>query len=76
MFDPKHVIHQEEVSLEPDLNYEERPDAILDRKIQQLRNKSIHLVKIQWRHHESEEATWELEEKMKEKYPELFPEDE
>ncbi|XP_057786786.1 uncharacterized protein LOC131004178 [Salvia miltiorrhiza] len=74
VFDPKHVIHLEEVSLEPDLSYEERPEVILDRKIQQLRNKSIALVKIQWRHHGQEEATWELEQKMKERYPELFPE--
>ncbi|XP_042059609.1 uncharacterized protein LOC121804134 [Salvia splendens] len=32
MFDPKHVIHQEEMILNPDLSYEEKPKAILDRK--------------------------------------------
>ena len=73
MFDPKHVIHYEEVALNSDLSYEERPQMILDRKVQNLRNKSIASVKVLWRNHEYEEATWELEDKMKELYPELFP---
>ena len=54
------------------LSYEEKPEAILDRKVQELRNKSIASVKVRWRNHGVEEATWELEDKMKEKYPELF----
>ncbi|XP_041999966.1 uncharacterized protein LOC121749460 [Salvia splendens] len=48
VFDPKHVIHQEEMMLNPDLSYEEKPKAILDRKVQQLRNKSIPSVKVLW----------------------------
>ncbi|XP_057786926.1 uncharacterized protein LOC131004295 [Salvia miltiorrhiza] len=74
VFNPKHVVHQEEIEVEADMNYEERPEMILDRKIQKLRNKSISLVKVQWRHHGREEATWELANKMREKYPELFSE--
>jgi len=31
-------------------------------------------VKIQWRNHTEEEATWELEDMIKEKYPQLFKE--
>ena len=73
VFDPKHVIYYEEVALNSDLSYEERPQMILDRKVQNLRNKSIASVKVLWRNHEYEEATWELEDKMKELYPELFP---
>lgn len=72
IYDPKHLIHYEEVSLTPDLNYEEKPIAILDQKIQQLRNKSISTVKVLWNHHGQEEATWELEGKMREQYPEMF----
>ncbi|XP_057790989.1 uncharacterized protein LOC131008107 [Salvia miltiorrhiza] len=74
VFDPKHVIHQEEITLEPDLSFEEKPERIMDRKVQQLRTKSIPLVKVMWNHHGEEEATWELEDKMREKYPELFSE--
>ncbi|KAL1548677.1 hypothetical protein AAHA92_16881 [Salvia divinorum] len=76
VFDPKHVIHQEKMILNPDLSYEEKPEAILDRKLQELRNKAIASVKVLWKHHGYEEATWELEDKMKEKYPELFVGDE
>ena len=32
VFDPKHIVHQEEMVLEPNLSYEEKPEAILDRK--------------------------------------------
>ncbi|XP_047942752.1 uncharacterized protein LOC125189523 [Salvia hispanica] len=73
VFDSKHVIHCEEVALNSDLSYEERPQMILDRKVQNLRNKSIASVKVLWRNHGHEEATWELEDKMMELYPELFP---
>ncbi|XP_042041235.1 uncharacterized protein LOC121786667 [Salvia splendens] len=72
VFDPKHIVHQEEMVLEPDLSYEEKPEAILDRKVKELRNKAIVTVKVLWKHHGHEEATWDLEDKMKEKYPELF----
>ena len=44
----------------------------LDKKDKVLRNKTIPLVKVLWRNSKSEEATWELEADMREKYPELF----
>ena len=45
---------------------------ILDRREQVLRNKTILLVKVLWRSHTVEEATWEHEEQMKRHYPHLF----
>ncbi|XP_042009159.1 uncharacterized protein LOC121757726 [Salvia splendens] len=72
VFGPKHIVHQEEMVLEPDLSYKEQPEAILDRKVKELRIKAIVTVKVLWKHHGHEEATQELEDKMKEKYPELF----
>ena len=33
----------------------------------------ILLVKVVWRNHGLDEATWEVEEKIREKYPNLFP---
>ena len=41
---------------------------ILDHREQVLRNKTIPLVKVLWRSHTVEEATWEHEEH----YPHLF----
>ncbi|XP_027158198.1 uncharacterized protein LOC113759821 [Coffea eugenioides] len=67
--DPTHILPPEDVELDESLNYEERPIQILDRKVKDLRNKQISLVKVLWKHHEVEEATWELEKDMQEKYP-------
>ena len=44
----------------------------MDRHIRKLRNKEIAMVKVQWRNHEVEECTWESEQSMKDKYPQLF----
>ncbi|XP_071916290.1 uncharacterized protein [Coffea arabica] len=70
--DPIHILPPENVELDESLTYEERPIQILDRKVKDLRTKQIPLVKVLWKHHEVEEATWELEKDMQEKYPDLF----
>ncbi|XP_031258854.1 uncharacterized protein LOC116116962 [Pistacia vera] len=70
--DPLHILQANEVELKDELIYEERPVQILDRRIKELRNKKVLLVKILWRNHNVEEATWEVEQDMKERYPDLF----
>lgn len=70
--DPSHVIPVESVAVEPNLTFEERPVRILDRQSRALRRKVIPLVKVLWRSQKFEEATWETEESMRLKYPELF----
>ncbi|KAL5540026.1 hypothetical protein UlMin_046190 [Ulmus minor] len=62
--DPSHVLQQEPVEIDEKLSYEERPVEILDRKSKELMNKTIHLVKVLWRNHTVEEATWEREDEM------------
>ena len=70
--DYKHMISYEPIQVEKDLSYEEIPVQILDRKEQTLRNKVIPLVKVLWRNHAVEKATWELEAKIRNDYPHLF----
>ena len=73
--DPSHivqVIDHETVQLDQKLAYEEAPIAILDREVRQLRSKSIPSVKVLWKNHPSEEATWEAEQDIRDRYPELF----
>ncbi|KAJ8770623.1 hypothetical protein K2173_021270 [Erythroxylum novogranatense] len=70
--DPSHVIQVSDIQLRDDLSYEEIPVAILDTKEKVLRNKTVQLVKVLWRNHAVEEATWEPLDAMKEKYPGLF----
>ncbi|XP_075500063.1 uncharacterized protein LOC142538634 [Primulina tabacum] len=69
---PPHVLRYDSLDLLPNLSYEEMPVQILDRKVKVLRNKEIGLVKVLWRNHVIEEATWEPEEEMKHRYPTLF----
>ena len=68
----KHVIEYKPLQIQENLSYEEIPIKILDRKEQVLRTKTIPLVKVLWRNHSTKEATWEAEEEIRQKYPNLF----
>ncbi|GAV81566.1 Chromo domain-containing protein [Cephalotus follicularis] len=70
--DPSHVLQWEPLELRTDLSFEEIPIRILDRRIKQLRSKTIPLVNVLWQYHGVEEATWEREDDMQVKYPQLF----
>ena len=70
--DPSHILQTQPIELKDDLSYEEEPVAIVARETKVLRNKTIPLVKVLWKHHGSEEATWEREEDMRNQYPHLF----
>ena len=63
--DPSHVVSSKIIELRPDLTYKEEPVEILAREVKELRNKQIPLVKVLWRNHKTEEATWESEETMR-----------
>ena len=70
--DLSHVLETPEIELRDDLSYEEQPVQILGREEKELRNKTISLVKVLWRNHLVEEATWEREDQMPSQYPHLF----
>ncbi|XP_057526581.1 uncharacterized protein LOC130805813 [Amaranthus tricolor] len=70
--DPSHVLAHEPLLIEESLVYEERPIRILDTRVKELRNSRIPLVKVLWSNHGVEEATWEKEIDMRERYPNLF----
>ena len=70
--DPSHIIEYENVALQDNLSFVVSPDKIIDMKVKQLRNKSIPLVKVVWKSLSPEEATWEMESEMRQKYPHLF----
>ncbi|CAN6695049.1 unnamed protein product [Malus baccata var. baccata] len=69
---PSHVIPPQPLEINSDLTYDEEPVTILDWKDKELRNKMVRLVKVLWRNHSVEEATWETEDRMREMYPRLF----
>ncbi|KAG8503711.1 hypothetical protein CXB51_001713 [Gossypium anomalum] len=69
---PSHVISPSEIEIRSNLSYEKEPIRILAHEVKELWNKTISLVKVLWVKHGVEEATWELEDSMKERYPNLF----
>ncbi|XP_070664564.1 uncharacterized protein [Malus domestica] len=70
--DPSQVIPPQTLEINPDLTYDDEPVTILDWKDKELRNKTVHLVKVFWRNHSVEEATDETNDRMREIYPRLF----
>ncbi|XP_074300980.1 uncharacterized protein LOC141632324 [Silene latifolia] len=67
--DPSHVIEAETIELEDALTYMETPKEILDRKVRKTKHGETVLVKILWSNDQINEATWEAEEEIKERYP-------
>jgi hypothetical protein len=72
MRDESHVIQYSELEVAPDASYEEQAIRILDSREQVLRGKTIPLVRVLWQHHGAKESTWEREDEMRSRYPELF----
>ena len=65
-------MHKPKIEVSETLTYVEGLVEILDRKVKKLRNKEIPIVKVKLSYHSPKEATWEVEEQMKLKYPHLF----
>lgn len=69
---PCHVIKTQEVQLDKMLSYEEESVAIIDKQVKRYRSKDIPTVKVIWRNHTHEEATWEAKRERQENYPHVF----
>ena len=72
VFDPSHIVELEPIQISEDLTYEEVPIQVVDVMDKVLRRAIVRLVKVQWSNHSIREATWELEEEMREKHPHIF----
>ena len=72
LIDADTVMNTRQPEVQLNLSYVEHPVRILNRKEKELRTKTIKYVKVLWSGQEEREATWELEDTMKQKYPELF----
>ena len=69
---PTKIIDMENVQLEPDLVYPEHPVKIVDCKTRVTRHQTSNFYKVQWSNHSEREATWETEEFVRSKCPELL----
>ena len=69
---PTMIVETENGQLEPDLVYPEHPVKIVDYKTRVTRNQVTKFYKVQWSNHSEWEATWETEEFVQSKCPELL----
>ena len=70
--DPEQKIDAELVIIQQDLTMECHLVCILDFSNRIMRNRTIKYVKVLWTNQSEQEATWELEAQMRDKYLELF----
>ncbi|GKC72707.1 reverse transcriptase domain-containing protein [Tanacetum coccineum] len=61
-----------EIKVDKTLCFVEEPVEIMDREIKSLKRSKISLVKVRWDSKRGPEFTWEREDYMKSKYPQLF----
>ncbi|XP_012567475.1 uncharacterized protein [Cicer arietinum] len=71
MADPSHIIAPDDIQLKENFTFEVPPISIVDRTTKHMRGKEIPLVKVIW-NQTTWDATLELEEKMRELYPDLL----
>ncbi len=62
----------EQIEIQEDLTYVEKPIRILETSERHTRSRVIRFCKVQWSNHSEEEATWEREDELKSAHPHLF----
>ncbi|XP_074328363.1 uncharacterized protein LOC141666271 [Apium graveolens] len=72
VYHPHHIIVYPLNIFDDDLSCEEEAETILAREERVMHKKTIPFVKVLWRNHDNREATWEMEDSVRSKYPYLF----
>ncbi|XP_020700228.1 uncharacterized protein LOC110112373 [Dendrobium catenatum] len=70
--DSEKKLSADDMEIQKNLQYKEEPEKILAYDVHKLRSKQILMVKIQWKHRTTREATWEKESDMRQLYSHLF----
>ncbi|GKC70027.1 putative reverse transcriptase domain-containing protein [Tanacetum coccineum] len=61
-----------EIKVDKTLRFVEEPVEIMDREVKSLKHSKIALLKVRWNSKRGPKFTWEREDYMKSKYPQLF----
>jgi hypothetical protein len=69
---PEEQLLTEDLEVQEALTYIEKPTQILETTDRVTRRSTIRMCKVKWCHHSEAEATWEGEDDLKAKCPELF----
>jgi hypothetical protein len=71
---PEEQLPMEELNVSEDLTYSDYPVRILETSRRITKSKVINMCKFQWSHHSEDEATWDREDELRAKFPQLFSE--
>ena len=63
---------QDDVDLQEDITYTERPVKILDTAERITRSRVIPMCRVQWSNHSESEAMWKKEEDFRDEFPYIF----
>ncbi|KAK1424204.1 hypothetical protein QVD17_19525 [Tagetes erecta] len=66
------IIPHDEIRIDEKMHFVEEPIAVMDQQVKKLRRSRIPIVKVKWNSKRGPEFTWEREDEMKKKYPQLF----
>ena len=66
------IVPFKELTIDERLQFVEEPVETMDRDVKVLKNTRIPLVRVRWNSRRGPEFTWEREDQMKEKYPQLM----
>nr|AAN01260.1 Putative retroelement [Oryza sativa Japonica Group]AAP53141.1 retrotransposon protein, putative, Ty3-gypsy subclass [Oryza sativa Japonica Group] len=69
---PTEQANLDQIEVQEDLTYVEKPIRILETSERRTRNRVIRFCKVQWSNHSEEESTWEREDELKSAHPHLF----
>ena len=72
MSDETLIVPFKELTIDERLQFVEEPVEITDRDVKVLKHKRIPLVRVRWNSKRGPEYTWEREDQMTEKCPQLF----
>ena len=70
--DTNHVVDWSLLHVEPEGDFPPKPIHILDKREEYLKKHTVVQLKVQWKHFEADEATWENESTMRKDYLALF----
>ncbi|XP_071714302.1 uncharacterized protein [Rutidosis leptorrhynchoides] len=70
--DESQILPLQDLKVDMNKKLVEEPVRIVDRKVTKLRKKQIPMVLVEWKHSLGSNLTWEMEELMKARYPQLF----
>lgn len=70
--DSFHILSSESIDVRPNLSYDETSVKVINRQVKRLKNYTIASVKVIWRCHSLQEATWEVEQDMRQCNSHIF----